>query len=174
MQEKIINKIANSNLTTIPIEDFIEKGERIFFDVKDILYQGIIIREKDIRDFLKKHNWNRYQGTFVAVDCSVDAIIPPWVYMLIASEIESFAKVLVKGNLKDLEKKIYEKKLESIHWEEYKHKKILIKGCNTIYDADHAFFELTKKLKPFVHSIFYGEACSNVPIYKRNIIATQN
>ena len=93
--------------------------------------------------------------------------------MLLASEIEPFAQVVIKGSLKDLEKKLYERKLESIHWEEYNNKKILIKGCSKVYDAEHAFFELTKKLKPVVHSIFYGEACSNVPIYKKSIASIQ-
>lgn len=74
--DKIVNKVAESKLVTIDLEDFYPSGNRISLDIKNWLFEGLILREKDFREYLKNHNWQQYQGAYVALYCGSDAIIP--------------------------------------------------------------------------------------------------
>lgn len=165
--DKILEKIKNRPLTTLNLEEFILKGERILFDIKDNLFKGLILREKDFRDFLKEHNWQQYQDKHVAITCSADAIVPQWAYMLVASKLESIAKNIVFGTLEELENELFRQSLALIDVEKYRDAKLVIKGCGEVPVPTFAYVEITRLLQPVVFSLFYGEPCSTVPLYKR-------
>ncbi len=165
--EVIINKVAQSSMVSLDLATYYPTGERKSYDLAQNLYGGLILREKDFREFLKQHDWEAYREAFVAVFCSADAIVPVWAYMLLASHLQTVAKEMVFGTAEELEKKLFEKKLQNIDLEEFKDKKVVIKGCSE-YDIPPAVYaQLTEILRPVAASIMYGEPCSTVPIFKR-------
>lgn len=165
--ETIINKVQQSGLITIDLEDYFHAGEKVLFDIKHYLYEGIILKEKDFRAFLKEHNWEQYKDKNVAITCSVDAIIPTWAYMLLASKLQPHAHLVVFGTLKDLHAKIFSEAIVHINVADYTQAKVVIKGCGKLEVPVSAYVELTNKLLPVVSSIMYGEPCSTVPVYKQ-------
>lgn len=167
MAEEIINRVANSNLTTINLEDFYPKGNRIVFDIKDWLYEELILREKDFRESVKNHDWSQYQDSYVALTCSSDAIIPSWAYLLLTVELTPFAKKVVVGDLPLLETVIYQDIINLIDVSDYKDKPIIIKGCANKPIPPSAYTLLIEKVKTVAKTIMFGEACSTVPLYKK-------
>lgn len=167
MSDEIINKVSNSKLINIDLEEFYPDGERVLFDIKDWLFEGIILREKDFRASVKNHNWSCYKNAFVALTCSEDAIIPSWAYLLLASELSAFAKKVVVGNLELLETVLFQEVIQNLNIEPFKDKPIIIKGCAQKPIPSSAFTMLIQKLQPIAKTIMYGEACSTVPLYKR-------
>ena len=167
MEKEIINKVAGSGLITFDLEEHYPKGERIIFDIKDLLFQGLILREKDFREFVKNNTWSSYKDKFVAIICSADAIIPTWAYMLLAVHIEPYAKKVVFGNLETLETILYNELLQKIDINQYTDSRVVIKGCGKLPVPGSAFVEITRLLRPVVKSIMFGEACSTVPLYKK-------
>jgi hypothetical protein len=167
MQEPFINKVAESGIITIDLEKWYPKGETKVFDLKDHLYMGMILKEKDFREALKSLDWEQYKGKLVAVTCSADAIIPVWAYMLSASYLEPVAKEIVMGDEKELHKILFLKNISAIDVNDYADKRVVIKGCGETPIADYVYMEITKKLRPVVKSLMYGEPCSTVPIYKK-------
>ena len=165
--EEIINKVANSTLVTIDLEELFPDGERIAFDIKPILIEELLLREKDFREFIKANDWSQYKNKSVAVFCSSDAIIPRWAWMLIASALEPFVKKIVFGSLETLEEALFYDLISSLDIETYRDQKVVIKGCSQKPVPVSAYLELTAKLRPIVKSIMYGEPCSTVPVYKR-------
>ena len=165
--DEIINKVAESGLMEIDLENFYPKGERALIDVKENLFQGLILKEKDFREFVKKENWSRYQDKFVAITCSADAIVPTWAYMLLATSLQPFAKYIVFGDLKTLETVLFAQALSKITPEDFRDKKAVIKGCGNLPVPESAYVELTRILTPVVKSIMYGEPCSTVPVMKK-------
>ena len=166
MSDEIINKVANSGIITIDLEDLYPKGERVLFDIKPLLFHELILKEKEFRDFIKQHDWNQYKDKLVAISCTVDAIVPTWAYMLVSIALEPFAKKIIFGNLETLESIAYHDTLQSIVYEDYKDKRVVIKGCSNLPVSTNAYIELVKGLRPFAKSIMYGEPCSTVPLYK--------
>jgi hypothetical protein len=167
MSDIIINKVAESGLITIDLEDYYPKGVLTVYDLKEHLYMGLILKEKDFRESLKSRDWEPYRDKFVAITCTTDAIIPRWASMLVASYLEPVAKDLVFGDEKAMLSSILIKNLGSLRAEDYAGKRVVIKGCGEIEIPEAAYVEITRKLRPFAKSIMYGEACSTVPIYKQ-------
>ncbi|NBA85313.1 DUF2480 family protein [Emticicia sp. CRIBPO] len=167
MEELIVNKVAASGLITLDLEDFYHPGERVVYDLKDNLFMGMILKEKDFREFLKQHDWSQYDGKNVAIICSEDAIIPTWAYMLMAVHLEAHAHIFVFGDLKDLENKLYEEALKGINFEDYTDLRVVVKGCSKVEVPVSVYVEISRRLKPFVKSLMFGEPCSTVPLYKR-------
>ena len=167
MQDEIINRVANSKLVTINLEDYYPQGKRILFDIKDWLFEGFVLREKDFRDQVKQFNWSQFQDNYVALTCSSDAIIPAWAFILLSIHLEPFSKKTVIGNLELLETSIYQDVLNTLDISEFTNKPIIIKGCAKKPVPQNAYIMLANKLKPIAHSIMYGEACSSVPLYKK-------
>jgi len=163
---EIVNRVAKSPLVTINLEEFYPKGERVELDIKQWLFQEMILKEKDFRTYVKEHDWSAYKDKYVAVFCSVDAIVPTWAYMLVASKLEEHAKMITYGSLPELEKIIFKDSLSKINPEEYQDKKLVIKGCGNLPISEFAYVEIVRLLKPVASSIMYGEPCSTVPIYK--------
>lgn len=167
MKEDIVNRVANSKLVTIDLEDYYPKGERVVFDIKDWLLEGLVLREKDFRQHASEYNWQQYQNSYVALTCTTDAIIPAWAYMLLSTYLEPYATKTVIGDLNTLETSIYQDIISELEVSEFKDKPIIIKGCSNKPIPDNAYIQLTTKLKPIAKSIMYGEACSSVPLYKQ-------
>ncbi len=167
MAEEIINRVANSKLKVIDLEDFYPDGNRITFDIKDWLLEGLVLREKEFRAYVTEHDWSQYKNTYVALFCSTDAIVPDWAYMLISIQLQDVAKLSVIGSLEHLESILYTSIISSLDISEYQDAPVIIKGCSHKPVPANALVLLTQKLKPIARSIMFGEACSSVPLYKR-------
>jgi hypothetical protein len=166
MPDEIINRVANSKLVTINLEDYYPEGKRVLFDIKDWLYEGFVLREKDFRDRVKAFDWTQYKDCYVALTCSSDAIIPAWAFILLSIHLEPFTKKTIIGNLELLETSIYQDILNALDVSAFQNKPLIIKGCSNKPVPQNAFIMLANKLKPVAKSIMYGEACSAVPLYK--------
>lgn len=167
METEIINRVAGSGLVTLDLEDYYHPGERIVYDLKDNLYMGLILKEKDFRAFLTEHDWSQYAGKNVALTCSEDAIIPTWAYMLLTLKLQPHANTIVFGTLADLEEKLYFDAIARLNPETYRDARVVVKGCSKIPVPTAAYVELTRVLRPVVQSLLFGEPCSTVPLYKR-------
>ena len=167
MSEEFVNKVAESGLISFDLEEYYPKGPIKIFDLKEYLFMGLILKEKDFRAALQTTDWDIYKDTHVAITCSADAIIPMWAYMLAASYLQPFAADIVFGDEKKLISTLLLKNLAVVKGEEYTDKRVVIKGCGDVQIPETAYVEITNKLRPFVKSIMYGEPCSTVPIYKR-------
>lgn len=166
MSEEIINRVANSKLKTFDLEEIYPEGKRVLFDIKEWLFEELILKEKDFRNSVKNHDWSQYKNSFVAITCSVDAIIPSWAFMLIASELTQYANKVVVGDLELLETVLYQELIGFLDFSDYQNTPVVIKGCANKPIPATAFSLLIEKLQPIAKSILFGEACSTVPIYK--------
>ena len=167
IQENIVNKVALSGLVTLDPATFYPEGERVVYDIKDNLYMGLMLREKDFREFVKTHDWSQYQDKYVALTCTEDAIVPAWAYMLLANKMAPYAHEVVFGDAVVLETVLFEKSIASMDVEQYSGQRVVIKGCGDVPVPVSAYVALTKKLTPVVKSLMFGEPCSTVPIYKK-------
>ncbi len=167
MPELFTNKVAESGIITIDLENYFSKEEIMVFDLKDFLFMGLILKEKDFRQSLKEIDTDKFKNKIVAVTCSAEAIIPMWAYMLVASLLQPISKEIILGNEKEVEKKLLLKNINTIHTEEYLDKRVVIKGCGEKSIPEEAYLEITKLLRPIAKSIMYGEPCSTVPVYKQ-------
>lgn len=165
--DEIINKVEKSGLITLDLEGFYPKEPRILFDLKDYLYEGLVLREKEFRENLSKLDWKMYENAYVAVTCTSDAIVPSWSYLLIANYLTGVAKLISFGTLEDLERDIFTEIIDKMEVDSYKDKKIIIKGCSRKPVPQNAYLQLIQKLKPIASSLMFGEACSTVPIFKK-------
>ena len=166
MEDPIKNKVKESGLININLEDFYPRGERVLFDIGTLFSEEGILREKEFRARIQDVDWSNYKDKYVAVDCNAEAIVPLWAYMLVASQLESYAAQIVFGSLDTLEAVLSSDSLKSINPEEYKNKRVVINGCGNVPLHPSAFVEITRLLKPLVKSLMFGEACSTVPVYK--------
>lgn len=165
--DEIINKVEKSGLITLDLEDFYPKETRMLFDLKDYLYEGLVLREKEFRENLSKLDWKMYENAYVAVTCTSDAIVPSWSYLLIANYLTGVAKLISFGTLEDLERDIFTEIIDKMDVDNYNDKKIIIKGCSRKPVPQNAYLQLIQKLKPIASSLMFGEACSTVPIFKK-------
>lgn len=167
MADEIINRVANSKLVVFDLEDYYPKGKRTLFDIKDWLYEGFVLREKEFRAFVKNYDWAQHQDEYVALYCSSDAIVPAWAYMLVTFALEPYVKQTALGDLNALETELYQDIIKNIEVEPYRDQPIIIKGCSKKPVPTAAYIMLSQALKPVAKSILFGEACSSVPLYKR-------
>jgi len=167
MADEIINRVANSKLKVIDLEDYYPNGKRVLFDIRDWLLEGLVLREKDFRVSVANHDWSQYQDCYVALHCSTDAIVPDWAYMLISLELETYSKLTVIGSLETLEAINYTSIISQLDLSVYKDFPVIIKGCSHKPVPANALVLLSQRLKPIAKSIMFGEACSSVPLYKK-------
>jgi hypothetical protein len=167
MSNEIVNKVATSGLITLDLENYFPAEEIGTFDLKDHLFMGLILKEKDFREALKNLYWTGYQDKYVAVFCSADAIVPAWAYMLVATYLQPVTKDVYVGTEAEMRKHLFLKNITAIDVNEFKDQRIVIKGCGDITIESFAYAEITKVLLPVVKSIMYGEPCSTVPVYKK-------
>jgi len=163
----IVNRVAQSKLLTIDLEDYYPEGERVVLDIKDWLYEGIILKEKEFRAFVANHPWEQYRNAYVAMHCSTDAIVPGWAFMLITTKLQPYAKQIVLGELELLETVLFRSVIESLDVSLFKDKPVIIKGCSNKPVPENAYIWATEKLQGVAKSIMYGEACSSVPLFKK-------
>lgn len=167
MSGEIVNRIANSPIITFKVEDHYPKGERVEIDIKDQLFMGMILREKDFRTWVKEQDWSQYQDKYVAIHCSADAIIQTWAYMLLESRLHPYAKLVVMGTLDDLEKELFRQALDQIDFSQFEGSPVVVKGCSDIAVPPSTYVEVTRRLMPYAKKISYGEPCSTVPVWKK-------
>ena len=165
--EEIVNKVANSGLITIDLKDWSPSGKRASLDLAPLLFQGLVLREKEFRDFVKEHDWAQYQDAYVNVYCSAEAIIPQWAFMLISAKLVGSAKEVVYGTNDELEAELILKAIEEKEVKDFIDERVIIKGCSGKVVGEKAYLAIAQKLTPHVKSLMFGEACSSVPIYKK-------
>lgn len=167
MEDIIINKVAQSALLTLNLEDYYPADDIVSFDLKDHLFMQLILKEKEYREALKAMDWSVYQDKTVALHCSADAIIPLWGYMLAVTYLQPVATDVIFGNEREVFQYLFLQKLKKINVSEFEEKRVVIKGCGDKKIPETAFVEITKILRPIAKSIMYGEPCSTVPVFKR-------
>ena len=167
MSKEIINRVANSKIITIDLEDYYPNGERHLLDIKNWLYKGLVLREKEFRSFVDNFEWAKFNDGYVAVFCSSGAIIPTWAYLLIATKLKDNCVMNIVGDLDYLEKQIFSEIIKSIDFSNFNDKLIVIKGCTKKNIPIDAYSQLINRLKPIAKRIMFGEACSTVPLFKR-------
>ena len=170
MDEVIINRVSESALSTIDLEDFYPGEEVMLFDLKDYLFMNLILKEKDFREVLKNTDWKSYTGKIVAVTCSADAIIPMWAYMLVGAYLQPVALEVVYGDRQQALDELVFRNIRKMDVSQYADKRVVVKGCGDKQINEKAYLEITLLLRPVVKSIMYGEPCSTVPVYKQPVV----
>lgn len=165
--ELIRNKVQESGILTLDLEELIPEGDRELLDIRTWLYEEQILREQEFRDRIKTHDWASYGGKFVAVTCSVDAVIPVWAWMLIEVSLQPYAEEVVFGDLKRLEEQLILDRIAHFETDQFRDARVVIKGCGEKWIPSSAYAMMAGKLAPIAKSIMYGEPCSTVPVMKR-------
>jgi len=167
MDTEFVNKVSESGIITLDLEDFYPKEETAVFDMKDHLFMGLILKEKDFRETMKNLDLAPYTDKNIALTCSEDAVVPVWAYMLVASYLQPVAKEIVFGDADFLHKTLFLKNIDKINTEDYHDQRVVIKGCGELPISETAYVAITNRLRPVAKSIMYGEPCSTVPVYKK-------
>lgn len=167
MSDTIVNRVAESGIITLNLEELKPDGERVLYDIRQNLFQDLILKERDFRTFIKSTDWSNYRGKNVALTCTADAIIPTWAYMLLASVISPHANLVIFGTLEQLEQALFQGAIDKINPDDYRDSRVVVKGCGDESIPVFAYAEIVRKLQPVVRSIMYGEPCSTVPVFKK-------
>ncbi|MDZ7720840.1 MAG: DUF2480 family protein [Balneolaceae bacterium] len=164
---EIVNKIQQSKLETVDLEKFATDVKVYELDLKEFLFKEMILKEKEYREKMEAHDWTQYGDGFLTVYCSTDAIIPKWAYMLVVQHAQEYAGDVFFGTKQEALSQIFKQKLDQTNWEKYEDRFVLLKGCSKMDVPADVYMYATKKLLPHVKKLMYGEACSNVPIYRK-------
>ncbi len=167
MQEILRNKVAESGIITLDLENFYPKESVVEFDIKDFLFRGLILKEKDFRESLKNLDLEPFRGKHTGIICSTEAIVPMWAYMLVVSSLNPVARSITIGDRDEVRKRVVMDNLQAVQYSEYTDARIVIKGCGDEEIDAYAYAEITRLLLPVARSIMYGEPCSTVPVFKR-------
>ena len=167
MADTIVNRVAESALITFDLEDLYQFGDRKSIDLSQWLCEGLMLKEKEFRVQLKDHDWSIYQDQFIALYCSTEAIFPAWAFLLVTTYLQPFVKKVVIGSIQDLEVQLFCEEIQLLDVTRFKDKPVIIKGCSDKTVPQGSYVQLIAKLQPVVKSLFYGEACSSVPLYKK-------
>lgn len=165
--DEIVNRVAQSKLMTLDLEEYYPEGKREELDISMWLYEGLILKEKEFRASLDAYNWEQYKDTYVALICSTDAIIPGWAHMLIATKLEPYVKMVFNGSLSELDTVLYKTIISNLDVSKYKDAPVIIKGCSNKPVPTNAYLWATLKLQKVAKNVMYGEACSSVPLFKK-------
>lgn len=171
MNDEIVNKVAASALEVFDLEDYYPAGQRIQIDLAQWLIEGFLLKEKDFREALKFHDWTQYDGSYVAINCSTDAIVPAWTTILIALYLNNHAKFSASGTIEDLDSLLYKELLSTVDYSVYQDKMVIIKGCAKKPVPANAYIFAAQYLQKYAKGIMYGEACSAVPLFKKSKVA---
>lgn len=166
-EREIVNRVANSSLITLNLETLLPSLEIVEFDMKDLLFQELVLREKELREFVKSHPWENYQNKHVALFCSADAIVPTWAFMLVAISLQPYAQSIVFGDRNTCLANQFHLALNKLDWEQYRNEKVVVKGCSDVHVPESVFIEVSSRLRSVAAAIMYGEPCSTVPLFKR-------
>ncbi|MEI3790445.1 MULTISPECIES: DUF2480 family protein [unclassified Chryseobacterium] len=163
---EIRNKVAESGLVNFDLSTLVPKGIRKGIDLKDFLFQELILKEKDFREKVEAIDTDEYKDAYIYIYNSVDTIVPLWAYFVLTAKLTDVAKKIVFGDREDLEVILMHNAIQTYDFEDMRGKRVLVKGCSDKEIPENAYIELVEQLKPMVKSLMFGEACSNVPIVK--------
>ena len=164
---EIVNRVKESGLITIDLADYKNTLSLCQIDVSEQLWQGLVLKERDFRSWIKEHDWSQYKNQAVYIECSTDAIVPTWAFMLVSSQLNNEGVKHIIGSKLELEKSLFTDDLDVKDFEEYKDGRVIIKGCANLSAPEFMMSEFIKRLQPLAKNIMYGEPCSTVPIFKR-------
>jgi len=167
MADAIINRVAQSALVQLDLEAYYPSGTRTLIDISQWLEEGFLLREKDFRAQLKTHDWHQYKNHFVGLHCSTQAVIPAWATLLITTYLTPFAQKVVQGSLEQLENALFAEWINTFDWTPFIDKPVMLKGCANKPIPENVYVAVIQKLQPIAKSLFYGEACSSVPLWKK-------
>ena len=167
MEMPIENKVEKANIQQIDLIDFVEKSPILMFDLKEGLWEEMVIKEKDFRNFIKQTDWSAYKDQLVGVFCSIEAIIPSWAYMLVTTHLNQVGATVFYGHQNDVEEACFFRNLNQMNLEPLSGERVMVKGCSNIPNPTRAYVELTNLLVPVVKSLMFGEPCSAVPVFKK-------
>lgn len=167
MADPIVNKVAESGLISLDLEQWYPRQAIAVFDIKDHLFMGMIVKEKEFRESLKQTDWSVYKEKAVAITCTADAIIPVWAHMLVTSYLQPVSAELYMGTEQEFLKHLFLKNIESADLSSYNDQRVIVKGCGDTPIGEFAYMAISKRLLPIVKTLMYGEPCSTVPVYKR-------
>jgi len=167
MSAEIINRVATSPIVTFNLEAYYPQGARAVLDIKDQLFQGLLLREKDFRAYVAATDWSQYAGAYVAIACTADAIVPTWAYMLLAASLEPHAAHYVFGSIDDLDCALVSRNLDAVDFSEFRDRPVVIKGCSGVNMPTALYVEAMRRLLPVAKKISFGEPCSTVPLWKK-------
>ncbi len=165
--EPIVNKVAESGIISLDLETYFSKESIMVFDLKDYLFMGLILKEKDFRAALLTIDWQQFAGKHVAITCSADAIIPMWANMLVAVYLTPVAESVHFGTEAYVKEQLLLKALDTINPGDYTDQRVVVKGCGEDPVPASAYVKITSILRPYAKSIMYGEPCSTVPLFKK-------
>ncbi|MDX1532163.1 MAG: DUF2480 family protein [Rhodothermales bacterium] len=165
--EPIVNRVAESDIVVYNLEELWDGREVVEFDLAPLLFEGLILREKDFRAAVKAHDWAPYEGKHVAVYCSTDAIVPTWASMLVASKLTGRAASVAAGRTADLLRDHFTRALAAEDWSRFRDRPVVIKGCGSRVVPPNAYLLATEKLQGVAKKLMYGEPCSSVPLWRR-------
>ena len=165
--DEIVNRVAASSLVTLDLDKYYTPGERVELDISVALDQGLVLREKNFREWIRTTDWEKYRGRHVAVLCSTDALVPAWAFMLIAAHLQPVAATAVLGNRERLEEHLFLQELNKVDWLPFRDARVLVKGCSHVDVPNAVFMEAAARLRPIARSVMFGEACSSVPVFKQ-------
>lgn len=165
-ENEIVNRVVSSALVSLDLELHHTPGERVFYDIKPLLFQELILKEKDFRASLKATDWSVYQDKHVAIGSTADAIIPTWAFMLVAIQLQPVAKTVFFGSMLEMESHLFRQALNKLDWSQFQGAKVVVKGCSKIHVPESVYVEVATRLKPIASSIMFGEPCSTVPLFK--------
>jgi hypothetical protein len=167
MESTLVNKVASSGLITIDLEHLLPAAHWMEVDLSPLLFQGLVLREKEFRDWVKTHHWEQYQGAHVYMHCSADAIVPQWAFMLVATQLAGRAAWMAQADAREARNLWTHQIIEGMDITTYRDARVVIKGCSDAKIPGHAYTLLTARLQPIVKSLMFGEPCSTVPLFKR-------
>ena len=167
MDDGIVNRVAGSGIITLELDSYHREGERVVLDLAGRLENGLVLREKDFREFIKTMNWAGFAGKHVAVCCTADAIIPAWAYMLVGVALQPYAATVVFGGMNELEVRLFLDALSAEDWRRFSDQRVVVKGCTKLDVPAAVYLAVSGHLRPVAASIMFGEACSSVPVFKK-------
>ncbi|MDZ7773970.1 MAG: DUF2480 family protein [Balneolaceae bacterium] len=165
----IENKVKQSDkLVTLDLQQYWDDTPVHGLDLKDFLVEGLMLKEEVFRECIDNYDWKQHRGAYLAVHCSTDAIISKWAWMLVAARAAGSARDVLTGRPRDVRTELYRRQLEEVDWERFRDKFVILKGCSSKEKPvpESVYLYASTRLVPLVKKLMYGEACSNVPVYR--------
>ncbi len=165
MDEPIRNRVEESGLVQLDLAALLRERTLSELDLAPQLWQGLAIREREFRNWLEDLDLSPFEGADVAVHCSTEAIVPEWVWMLVASRLQGVASSVHDCAPTGLEAEVLYRIAEELDPAAFEGKRLVVKGCGLKSGAGPAM-RIVERLQPVVKLLMFGEPCSTVPVYK--------
>jgi hypothetical protein len=165
--EPIRNKIAESELLVLNLEDYWDGRPVREFDIAPFLYEGLILREKPYREALANLDWQDFADAHVGIVCSSEAIVPTWAFMLAASHLEETARDVTFGPVVTVRDTFFDRTFARMDWEEFRDRIVVVKGCGSDVVPLSAYVGVIGSLQKVAKKVMFGEPCSTVPLWRK-------